>query len=84
MNLEGLDSLIIDVCADSDIVEDYEIDIHENIVLRCRIDLIHGFVNVYANFETNKKAFAWVVEGKRIFGADNTGEWHIHPYENPG
>lgn len=83
MKPEELASLIIDVCADSDIVEDYEIEIHENVVLRCRISITKGFVDMYANFETDKRAFAWIVEGERTFGADNTDEWHLHPYENP-
>lgn len=47
------------------------------------MELEKGFVNVYRNFETGKTAFAWIFEDERIFGADNTGKWHIHPFKNP-
>ena len=28
-------------------------------------------------------AFALIHQGQRIFGADNTGGWHIHPFAAP-
>ena len=28
-------------------------------------------------------AFALIRQGKRIFGADNTGGWHTHPFHSP-
>jgi len=76
-------SEIIDLCSEFEIVEDYELEIHENVVLRSKIYLVEGFVNVYRNFETGKVAFAWIKEEKRIYGADNTGSWHVHPYDDP-
>ena len=27
--------------------------------------------------------FALIERGKRIFGCDNLGGWHIHPFRNP-
>ena len=83
MTPEEFASHIIDLCAEYDIVDDYEIKTHENVILRCRIELLKGFVEIYRNFETGKKAFAWIHEENRIFGADNTGGWHLHPQENP-
>lgn len=83
MNPREFASHLIDICAKTKIVKDYDLAIHENIVVRSKITLTKGFLEVYKNFDTDKTAFAWIVNGKRIFGADNTGGWHIHPYENP-
>jgi hypothetical protein len=41
-----------------------------------------GFVNAFLNAQTGTTAFAFILEGKRIFGADNTGGWHLHPFGN--
>ncbi len=76
-------SKVIDLCAEFDIVEDYELEMHENVVLRCEIYLTDGFVNIYRNFETDKVAFAWIKKEERVYGADNTGGWHLHPYREP-
>lgn len=51
--------------------------------MRAEIYLSRVFISVYRNFVTDKTAFAWVVDEKRVYGADNTGGWHIHPLENP-
>lgn len=72
---------IIDLCADSGIVEDYDLEVRENVVLRARIHLREGFVDIYRNFETGTTAYAWIVDDERIYGADNTGGWHRHPYQ---
>jgi len=45
--------------------------------------LIGGFVDVYYNEETGTTAYAFIKENERIFGADNTGGWHIHPTSAP-
>ena len=28
-------------------------------------------------------AFSLICEGQRVFGVDNTGGWHIHPFSDP-
>lgn len=81
---QGFASEIIDLCAASPIVRDYDLQIRDNVVLRCRVHLVEGFVDVYRNFRTGTTAYAWIVAGKRLFGADNTGGWHRHPPEDPG
>lgn len=43
-----------------------------------------GFVEAFYNEQTGTMAFAFVREGQRVFGADNTGGWHIHPFSDPG
>jgi hypothetical protein len=41
-----------------------------------------GFVDAFLNERIGTTAFAFILEDKRIFGADNTGGWHLHPFEN--
>jgi hypothetical protein len=43
-----------------------------------------GFVDAFFNEQTGTTAFAFILENKRIFGADNAGGWHLHPFEHPG
>jgi hypothetical protein len=42
-----------------------------------------GFIDAFYNAHTGTVAFAWVHRGQRAFGADNTGGWHFHPFEDP-
>ncbi len=42
-------------------------------------DLIDAFYNEH----TGTTAFALIRQGQRAFGADNTGGWHIHPFDDP-
>lgn len=83
MDAENLASEILDVAAEYSFVADFDIEIHEGVVLEARVKLEKGFVDVYRNFETGKTAYAWIVEGERVYGADNTGGWHIHPFSDP-
>ncbi|MEF8874934.1 MAG: hypothetical protein V5A88_09755 [Candidatus Thermoplasmatota archaeon] len=80
MNPTEFTSKVIDLCVEFDIIEDYELEIHENVVIHCEIYLQEGFINIYRNFETGKIAYAWIKNEERIYGADNTGGWHLHPY----
>jgi hypothetical protein len=53
-------------------------------ILKLRIHLgVVAFVDVFLNAETGKTSFALIKEKQRIFGADNTREWHIHLFDNP-
>ncbi len=52
--------------------------------INLRVDLIvGGFIDVFFNQETGRVAFAFIKDDERIFGADNTGGWHIHPFNDP-
>lgn len=82
MNPDEFASRIIDLCTQFDIVKDYSLDIYENVIVKSRIYLDEGFIQVYRNFDTEKTAFAWLIDQERVYGADNTGEWHIHPYQD--
>ena len=42
-----------------------------------------GFVEAFYNEQTGTTAYALIQEGQRVFGADNTGGWHIHPFDDP-
>ncbi len=52
--------------------------------LNLRIQLTVGnFIDVFYNQDTGTTAFALIENGKRLLGADNTGLWHVHPFEKP-
>ena len=42
-----------------------------------------GFVDAFYNEQTGTVAFAFIRSGQRLFGADNTGGWHVHPFAGP-
>ena len=42
-----------------------------------------GFVDAFHNEVTGTTAYALIQQGMRVFGADNTGGWHVHPFEDP-
>jgi hypothetical protein len=49
-----------------------------------RVSLTAGdFIDAFYNEQTDTMAFALIREGQRVFGADNTGGWHIHPFADP-
>jgi hypothetical protein len=40
-------------------------------------------IDAYHNEATGRTAYALIKERQRIFGADNTGGWHWHPFDAP-
>ena len=44
---------------------------------------IGGFVDVFYNEQTGTTAYALIQHDQRIFGADSTGGWHMHPFDDP-
>ena len=49
-----------------------------------RIDVATGgFVDAFYNEQTGTTAFALIQAGRRVFGVDDTGGWHIHPFDEP-
>jgi hypothetical protein len=42
-----------------------------------------GFVDAFYNEQTGTTAFAFIRQDRRVFGADNTGGWHVHPLADP-
>jgi len=52
--------------------------------INLRIDFtVGGFIDVFYNEQTGTTAFALICQGHRVFGADNTGGWHVHPFASP-
>lgn len=52
--------------------------------LNLRVPLtIGGFVEVFYNEQTGTTAYALIQGDQRVFGADNTGGWHVHPFDDP-
>jgi hypothetical protein len=52
--------------------------------LRLRAYLVdETFIDTFFNEATQKVAYARIQDGKRIFGADNTGGWHWHLHDLP-
>ena len=41
------------------------------------------FIDVFFNEETGRTAYALIKDEKRLFGADDTGGWHVHPFADP-
>ncbi len=49
-----------------------------------RVPLTGGqFIDAFHNETTGRTAFALIKNNLRIFGADNTGGWHLHPFNDP-
>lgn len=44
---------------------------------------VGGFIDAFYNEQTGTTAFALIREDRRVFGADNTGGWHMHPFKDP-
>jgi len=42
-----------------------------------------GFIDAFYNEQTETTAFALIDRDLRVFGADNTDEWHVHPFSHP-
>jgi hypothetical protein len=42
-----------------------------------------GFIDIFYNEETYTTAYALIRADRRVFGADNTGGWHVHPFDDP-
>lgn len=49
-----------------------------------RVGLTSGaFVDAFYNEQTGTTAFALIEQERRVFGVDNTGGWHVHPFSDP-
>lgn len=80
----GVAKEIIDACAESKIVKNFSVNILDDIVLKIRVYLVNDmFIDTFYNADTLKVAYALIKKGERMFGADNTGRWHLHPFDAP-
>lgn len=40
------------------------------------------FIDIYLNKDTARQDFSLIHKDRRLFGYDNLGDWHRHPYED--
>ena len=72
-------------CQQSTLVDSYLVASSDEDTLDVRIVLSdQSFIHVYYNIGRSKAAFAWIQEGRRIYGKDNSRMgWHAHPIADP-
>lgn len=52
--------------------------------INLRVPLVNGdFIDVFYNEVSDTTAYALIRNNQRIYGADNTGGWHYHPFDAP-
>lgn len=72
-------------CQFASCVESFSVETSDEDILGVRVFLRDNtFINAFYNIATGKVAFAWIKEGKRLYGKDNTKMgWHVHSFGNP-
>ena len=84
ISLEEFEHKVIATCSNSAVVQSAAVFELKPSWIRLRIFLINEtFVDVFYSEGTGKTSYAQIKNGKRIFGADNAGGWHWHPYDDP-
>ncbi len=87
LTLETFEARVTSACAASPIVTGVSLVESGVTWLHLRAHLIDGsFVDAFYAFyneATGKTAFALIKDARRVFGADNRGGWHWHPFETP-
>lgn len=84
MTLDEFEQLVFEVADRSPICEVPVVRSLTPTTENIRVTLtVGGFVDAFCNEEAGTMAFALIKEDRRIFGADNTGGWHLHPFEKP-
>jgi hypothetical protein len=84
MTLDEFEDQVTLACANSSIVSGVAIISSGVTWIRLRAYLIGNiYLDAFYNEVTGKTAYALIEGEMRVFGADNTGGWHWHPYEQP-
>ena len=84
MTLEEFETRVTSACGASPVVVGVSTVATGVTWLRFRAHLEDGtFVDAFYNEATGRTSFALIKETRRIFGADNTGGWHWHPFQSP-
>lgn len=74
----------IEACAKYDFIHEIEIQLLDEPVAKIKAIIDSDtFISIFYNAETYKYSFALIKENKRILGANNARNWHIHPFESP-
>ncbi|MBI4690205.1 MAG: hypothetical protein HY754_08065 [Nitrospirae bacterium] len=75
---------VINICSKYDFIQGIETQLLDEPVVKIKAVINNDtFINIFYNAETEKYSFVLVKNNKRIFGIDNTKNWHIHPFEDP-
>lgn len=54
------------------------------VAIKLRVDLDEDrFIDVFFNSRNRRTDLALIERGRRVFGYDNLGEWHLHPLDAP-
>ncbi|MDD5434088.1 MAG: hypothetical protein PH343_01535 [Nitrospira sp.] len=84
MNIFEFSQEIIDTCAVTTFIKTLETILFDDPVAKFRAKISDNFfIEIFFNSETDKHSFALIKNKARIYGADNTKDWHIHPFESP-
>jgi hypothetical protein len=84
LTLESFEHQVSTACAASSIVTGVSTIASGITWLQLRAYLGDGsFIDTFFNEATGRTSFAWIKDNHRVFGADNTGDWHWHPLESP-
>lgn len=84
MTLEAFETQVTSACATSSIVVGVSMVASGVTWLCLRAYLGDGsFIDAFYNEDTSRTSFALIEDARRVFGADNTGGWHWHPFESP-
>lgn len=85
MTIDELLRQLVSASQVSAIVESYAIEASDEDTLSVRVFLLdHTFINAFYNIQTGKVAFAWLGDGRRLYGKDNAKMgWHQHPFDSP-
>lgn len=74
---------LIDIASQEKKIKTVSLRILDNIVVKARFRLNRRFIDVFYNSHTGTTAYSLIKNERRIFGADNTGGWHLHPKDKP-
>jgi hypothetical protein len=84
MKLAGFEQQVYDVATASPICDIPTIRRLTASSIHLRVGVTAGgFIDAFYNEQTGTTAFALIHAGRRVFGADNTGGWHVHPFADP-
>ena len=84
MNISDFSQVIIETCALCDFIKELETILFEDPVVKFRAKIDNNiFIEIFFNSDTDKHSFALIKNNARIYGVDNTRNWHLHSFENP-
>lgn len=84
MTLDEFQRVVFQVAVASPICEIPAVHQVSSTSIKLRTEITPGgFIDAFFNEQTGTTAYAWVRGNQRVYGADNTGGWHVHPFNDP-